>query len=115
MLYRFEHEGIGIYEAVDKHCPPDDPRRQNKPDGSWLQKAGLRFPSAISYWTEVGLEKYRTSGLLAWHLSVLTEGSIGKRCYLTGDMLYNDDFQIIADINSVQTIEIVPAINFLSQ
>ena len=61
--YRFTCSGKGIYEVVDRDCPRTDPRRFDKPDGSWLPKVGPNFPGAISFWTEKGLEKYKQSPL----------------------------------------------------
>ncbi|MFA6898260.1 MAG: hypothetical protein WC250_02540, partial [Candidatus Paceibacterota bacterium] len=70
-FYRIVVGDVGVYEAVEKDCPRNDPRRGNKPDGSWLPKKGLDYPGAISYWTEYGLRKYRESGLMSWHASVV--------------------------------------------
>ncbi len=93
--YRFIVNGRGIYEAVDQDCPKDNPRRLNKPDGSWLPKEGLRYPGAISFWTDYGLKKYFDSGLLNWHASVVAgnlEVIIIKR---PQEILYEDEYQII--------------------
>lgn len=97
-LYRFIVGNIGIYEAVEKDCPKDDLRRLNKPDGSWLPKIGEKYPGAISFWTEKGLKKYRESGLMDWHKSVV----IGKVDMIMIDrpseILYEDEYQIITKI-----------------
>ena len=55
LYYRVTINGIGIYEAVNSNCPPDDPRKKNKPDGSWLINKGTEFPGGISYWTQKGI------------------------------------------------------------
>ena len=68
--YRFIVGNQGIYEVVEKSCPKNDPRRVNKPDGSWLPKVGMKYPGAISFWTEAGVKKYQQSGLMKWHSSV---------------------------------------------
>ncbi len=75
-LYRHEIRGLGVYEAVEKLCPRDDPRRARKPDGSWLPKSGPAFPGALSFWTEAGLRRYRESGLEAWHASLLGQPAV---------------------------------------
>jgi hypothetical protein len=94
-LYRFTSGGLGIYEAIEKDCPGNDPRRAAKPDGSWLPRVGTQFPGAISFWTELGLKKYRESGLLAWHASVVTSPIEVKVADIPADILYQDEFQII--------------------
>ncbi|MSR71049.1 MAG: hypothetical protein EXS50_00035 [Candidatus Taylorbacteria bacterium] len=94
-FYRFEVDGIGIYEAVDRDCKKDDSRRANKPDGSWLPKKGINYLGAVSFWSEVGLQRYRDSGLLDWHKSVLNGEvrmiTIGRPV----EILYEDEYQII--------------------
>lgn len=70
-FYRFVCGNTGTYEAVDRDCPRGDARRERKPDGSWLPKAGAKFPGAISFWTDHGLRQYVRSGLQAWHCSVV--------------------------------------------
>ncbi len=91
--------GIGIYEAVDRDCPKDDPRRAAKPNGSWLPKKGLDFPDGISYWSDYGLKVYRESGLMDWHAAVV----MGKVEETTIDrpasILYEDEYQIIVHKN----------------
>jgi hypothetical protein len=71
IFIRLESDGMGIYEAVEKHCPRTDPRRENKPDGSWLPRVGHNYPGAISFWKPAGLEKYSSSGLKEWHAGVV--------------------------------------------
>lgn len=107
-FYRFILDGKGIYEMVDKFCPKDDPRRQFKPDGSWLAKKGNDFPGAISFWTEQGLRKYISSGLMTWHLHVVE----GKVTVLVIDkpenILYEDEYQIITGPDSAAKGKTVP-------
>jgi 8-oxo-dGTP pyrophosphatase MutT (NUDIX family) len=95
-LYRFEHQHIGIYEAVDHHCPRTDRRREVKPDGAWLPKVGPRFPGQVSYWTESGLKRYITSGLQDWHRAVLPSEPTVKIAELNSTANYSDEFQVIA-------------------
>ena len=52
--YRFVIGEIGIYDKVEKDCPKNDLRRNNKPDGSWLPKVGIDYLGAISFWTNKG-------------------------------------------------------------
>ncbi|MEM7132488.1 MAG: hypothetical protein AAF702_39665 [Chloroflexota bacterium] len=111
-VYRFEHNDVGIYEAVEIHCPRDDARRVNKPDGSWLPKVGPKYPSAISLWTEAGLRIYQRSGLLGWHLSVLPSEALVQLCTVQGDSLYEDEFQILAEANAIRIVDIVAAENY---
>lgn len=100
-IYRFEWQGIGIYEAVDKHCPPSDSRRQSKPDGSWLPKVGRQYPGAVSYWTEEGLKKYISSSLLLWHCLMLPSEVTVLVAELPEDegsnqgIVYKDQWQMI--------------------
>jgi aminoglycoside phosphotransferase (APT) family kinase protein len=95
---RFECNGVGIYEAVDKHCPRNDERRKTKPDGSWLPRVGEKFPGANSFWKPHGLKTYSESGLRAWHESVVPK--IELHVFNPGEIevLYQDDFQIIGEI-----------------
>lgn len=94
--YRVTVDDVGIYEAVDRDCPKNDPRRENKPDGSWLPKIGQDFPGAISYWTEFGWKKYQESGLYDWHRSVV-DGEIRTLIvdHEPKNTLYRDEYQII--------------------
>ena len=93
--YRFSVNGLGIYEAVNKDCPKDDPRRANKPDGSWLPKKGTEYPGSVSFWTEKGLEKYKESGLEAWHASVVKGNVEMTEIQRPAEVLYEDEYQII--------------------
>ena len=97
-FFRFKSLGLGIYEAIEKNCPPLDSRRSGKPDGSWLPKVGGLFPNSISFWTEYGLDQYNKSGLETWHLKILRENvdvlilnQVPKTIY------YKDKFQIITN------------------
>lgn len=94
-FYRVVAGGVGIYEAVDRDCPKDDPRRDNKPDGSWLPKKGLDYPGAISFWSEYGLKKYRESGLMDWHVSVVRGKVEVATINRPTEMLHEDEHQII--------------------
>ncbi len=91
--------GIGIYEAVDRDCPKDDPRRNRKPDGSWLPKKGLDFPDGVSYWNDYGLKIYRESGLMDWHTSVVMGTVEVTTIDRPKDILYEDEYQIIVGKN----------------
>ena len=102
-FYRFEVDEVGIYEAVERDCPRDDNRRNNKPDGSWLPKVGPQFPGAISYWTEYGLRKYLDSGLFHWHrtvvsnpVSVIVEDDFHE-------ILFQDNFQVVVNAGTTQS------------
>lgn len=95
--YRVTVDGVGIYEAVARDCPKDDPRRAHKPDGSWLEKKGEEYPSSISYWTAEGFKQYQTSGLFDWHRSVV-EGIIEVTAISRpSNILYEDASQIIVE------------------
>lgn len=94
-FHRFLSGNLGIYEGVDRDCPRSDPRRRLKPDGSWLPKVGEKFPGAISFWTEFGLEKYLHSGLQEWHRSVTNSPLQLLRAVSIEKPLYRDDFQVI--------------------
>lgn len=112
-FYRFVVDGIGIYEAVDRDCPKDDPRRENKPDGSWLPKKGLDYPGAISFWSKYGLKKYRESGLMQWHISVVkgkTEVIIINR---PAEILYEDEYQIICRPEVAEELDRISVEKFL--
>ena len=94
--YRITVDGVGIYEAVERDCPRDDDRRKVKPDGSWLPKVGMNYPGAVSYWTEAGFERYKTSGLFNWHSSVV-RGAVKVDVLerKPASVLYEDELQII--------------------
>lgn len=113
-FYRFTVDGLGIYEVVDRDCPKDDPRRKNKPDGSWLHKIGSSYPGAISFWTHDGLKRYKESGLFDWHTSVVN----GRVKMLTVSeptyILYQDEYQIMVMPKAIQTIdELIESVKFV--
>ncbi len=86
---------LGLYQAVDEFCPRDDPRRNHKPDGSWLPRRGQDFPGAISFWKKQGWKKYLESGLFDWHISVI-QGELWV--YVLPDIdtpFYEDQYQLI--------------------
>lgn len=93
--YRIIVGNKGIYEAVDNDCPKNDPKRKQKPDGSWLPKIGQKYIGAISFWKEEGLKKYIESKLLQWHLSVVK----GEARIITIErpkrILYEDNYQVV--------------------
>lgn len=113
--YRFEVDGVGIYEAVDKDCPKDDERRKKKPDGSWLTKAGPNYPESISYWTLDGLMRYFSSGLLDWHVSVVKGDVVVKVIEDPKSVNYVDDDQIILNPDKVTVLREVPFVEFENQ
>ena len=95
--YRFITNGVGIYEAISNEIEMSDPRRLNKPDGSWLPKEGPKYPGAISFWKDFGLKKYFDSGLLNWHKSVIKGGVDVIIIDRPEKILYEDEYQIIFD------------------
>ena len=99
--YRFVAGNQGVYEAVERDCPRSDLRRNLKPDGSWLSRVGEKFPGAISFWTEHGLEKYFMSGLQEWHRSVVADPLFVLTATAIQDSVYEDPFQIICQSESV--------------
>lgn len=94
-VYRVVCGDLGIYAAVERDCPPDDPRRAGKPDGSWLEKVGTRFPGAISFWTDEGIKKYRDTGLQHWHSAVVKSPVEILVARYPEDHLYADAWQVI--------------------
>lgn len=96
MFYRFECENQGIYAAVEKDCPRDDPRRHQKPDGGWLPKVGKEFPGAISYFTLAGLMAYQNSGLSWWHGAVVNHPVTVLTAQTLENIVYEDEWQLIA-------------------
>lgn len=103
--FRFVVGDMGIYEAVDRDCPRDDARREHKPDGAWLPKVGTHYPKAISFWTDYGLKSYETSGLLAWHVSVLKDQPTVLTVENLRDILYQDEYQVICHSESIKIKE----------
>ena len=103
-IFRFECNGKGIYEAVEKDCSENDKRKLKKPDSSWLSKVGKDYPGAISFWTELGLKKYINSGLRDWHSSVVE----GKTKYIIAkkpnNLLYEDKYQVISNKDNIKVI-----------
>ncbi len=95
--YRFIVNGVGIYEMIHREVEMNDPRRLNKPDGSWLPKKGLKYPGAISFWTDYGLKKYFDSELLKWHISVVSGNLEVVVIERPKEILYEDEYQIIFD------------------
>lgn len=107
-FYRLVVGGVGIYEAVDRDCPKDDSRRKNKPDGTWLPRKGQDYPGAISFWSEYGLKRYFSSGLMGWHVTVVrgtVEVIIIKRPL---EILYEDEYQIICKTEVIKEKTQVP-------
>ena len=94
-IYRFECDGQGIYAAVEKECPRNDPRRNGKPDGAWLPRVGSSYLGTISFWKSSGLEKYESTGLRDWHLSVVTGDTRFIVADLPTEFLYEDEWQVI--------------------
>jgi hypothetical protein len=92
---------LGIYAAVERDCPKEDPRRNNKPDGSWLPRVGMHYSNAISFWKPKGLVQYEKSGLFAWH-SAVVKGEVIMQQYEIDQIQiqYQDDFQVIGQLNS---------------
>jgi len=111
--YRFVSDKYGIYAAADRDCPRTDPRRNNKPDGSWLEKAGTKFPGAISFWTEEGLKQYIESGLQEWHASVVKDPVFVQVARDPGDILYSDPHQIICLPKEIRVAGIIKLDSFL--
>jgi hypothetical protein len=105
IFYRVVCDGVGIYEAVNKNCSPDDRRRSSKPDGSWLAKIGLKYPDGVSFWTEKGYKSYQESKLCDWHLSV-TQGK-HKVLYAQNpkNILYKDEHQIILKKDDIDVFD----------
>ena len=101
-FYRAVVGGMGIYEVVDRDCPKSDPGREYKPDGSWLPKRGIDYPGSLSFWSEFGLRRYRGSGLMDWHVSVVK----GKVEVITinrpTEILHEDEYQIIVRPEAVE-------------
>lgn len=93
--YRFIVNGVGIYKMIHREVEMNDPRRLNKPDGSWLSKEGPKYPGAISVWTDYGLKKYFDSGLLKWHASVIKGNVEVVVAEKPEKILYEDEYQII--------------------
>jgi tRNA pseudouridine55 synthase len=114
MYYRFESSGRGIYEVVDKDCLQADERRLNTPDGSWLSTAGPKFPGAISFWNEFGLQKYIISGLAQWHRNVVNTGVFIIQAELK-DNLYNDEYQVITEPSFVNVTSQKPFQEFFEE
>ncbi len=113
--YRFITDGVGIYEAIQNEVAINDPRRLNKPDGSWLPKKGLDYPGAISFWTDYGLKKYSDSGLLNWHESVI-KGNIKVAIVdRPAEILYEDEYQIIFDRKFLKLKEQLSVDKFLEK
>jgi 8-oxo-dGTP pyrophosphatase MutT (NUDIX family) len=103
--YRFQSGGIGIYEAVEKDCSRSDVRREVKPDGSWLPRVGEKYPGQISYWTQLGLEKYIGSRLQDWHRAVVNKPVTVQVCELKKGPTYSDEFQVISEKDDFLEIE----------
>lgn len=120
LIFRYVSGEKGIYEVVDLFCPKSDRRRNQKPDGSWLSKAGPKFPGpkfpgAISFWTPEGLEKYILSGLQQWHLSVIDQSVQVIVAQLKREPLYRDELQVITHAIDFEVIETLSASAFLEK
>lgn len=94
-FFRYTTDDMGIYEAVEKYCPRDDQRRNQKPDGAWLPKVGKDFPGAVSFFTEKGFHEYWMSGLRDWHFSVVPNRGKMLIVERPEKVLYEDEYQII--------------------
>ena len=105
VFYRVVVDGVGVYAAVDRDCPEGDSRRTAKPDGAWLPKEGTEYPGAVSFWTEYGWKKYKNSGLMDWHTSVVKGNVEILKMGRPPDLLYEDEYQIIVTPGAVQQIQ----------
>ena len=112
--YRILSGDTGIYEAVDRDCPKDDPRRSEKPDGYWLAKVGPLFPNAISFWTHEGLHKYIESGLFSWHTSVVQKGVRVITIETPDQIVYQDPYQILTESRPIPVIQEAALPEFLT-
>ena len=115
LIFRYVSADKGIYEVVDLFCPKGDARRDQKPDGSWLTKAGPKFPGAISFWTPHGLQKYILSGLQQWHLNVVDQPVLVIIAHLKREPLYRDDLQIITHVIDFEVLETLAVADFLKK
>ena len=113
LLYRFTAGGAGIYGAVERACPRTDPRRAVKPDGAWLERVGERYPGSVSYFTATGVARYRSSGLLEWHRSVIDSAVLVETARMRGTPLYADEDQILCSPEDIEPIETVSLNKFL--
>ena len=114
-FYRIVVGDVGIYEAVFRDCPKDDPRRAHKPDGGWLPRVGEDYPGAISFWSEFGLRKYHDSGLLDWHVSVVR--GVVEVVMVTRPMavVYEDEYQIICMPDALKEVGRISINDFRNQ
>ena len=107
-VYRFQCDELGTYAAVERDCPQGDPRRNDKPDGSWVPKVGERFPGCISFWKKDGLKKYQESGLRDWHSSVISGETRLLIAKEPTHPVYQDEFQVVAPPEAFQIVKTYP-------
>ncbi len=104
--YRFVVSKQGIYEVVYQIDPErNSPKRANKPDGSWLPRIGENYPGAISFWTEKGLNKYKKTGLMKWHIDFVSQPVEVLIGVDPQNILYEDDLQVICKKADIKIIK----------
>lgn len=109
IYYRMVVGTFDIFEAVEVDCPRGDPRRFSKPDSSWIPNAIKKFPEGIAWWTEFGLRRYISTGLLAWQASVVDGPVEVVLIEKPENGMYEDEYMLVCDSTvgtTIQTLEL---------
>lgn len=114
--YRFTTvSGTGVFEAVQRDCPKEDPRWKVAPDESWHTPIGEPFPGCQSWWTEDGMREYVLSGLQDWHRSVVAEPIQVTVARINNGAKYTDGVQIISEPEHFRPLETLPLDEFIDR
>jgi len=114
-FFRFVVGTIDIFQAVEQDCPRGDPRRFSKPDSSWIPQAIKKFPEKIVWWSEFGLRRYISTGLLAWQASVV-DGPVEVMILEKPERVsYENEYVMICDSSIASTAQILSLDEFNQQ
>ena len=105
-FYRVTHNGIGIYEAIRKHCSAGKWKELlSSKIFTWLPKPKEYPQNGISYFTKEGIDMFNelvlpeAEGILGDNIKVDTFTSSE-----IGNIVYRDKYQVIANDNRIKEI-----------
>lgn len=115
IYYRMVVGTLDIFEAVEVDCPRGDPRRFSKPDSSWIPNAIKKFPEGIAWWSEFGLRRYISTGLLAWQASVVDAPVEVIVIEKSERVKYEDEYVMICNPSIASITQTIPLDEFLQK
>ncbi|WP_052610289.1 cupin domain-containing protein [Bacteriovorax sp. BSW11_IV] len=101
-VYRLECNGLDIFQSLVLNS------KSNGPEDSWPPKIENSFNGANVYWTNIGYKKYLQTGLRDSHLSVLDGNFTCTIGTVEGEILYQNEYQVICLPSQVKVIKSYP-------